>query len=283
MRKLIALVAFVTVYASTIFAQIQFEIMHDSALDKFIVSLSSEKEMLSAPANRTSSAQITLKAKTGTFKPTNIKSLIPDVVWSMNSEYIAPEESPEFDYFSFTMESTGTDQIKYVKNSAVSVFEFTNKKDCGETIQIIDNVEDPFRMPNKSNANIGNYISVLGSQKLNSYTGTSSMTISQECAGNLNLTEAKPFEFVKDYFTLAPNLITTTGTLISKWDKEPLEAILTIRDINGQIVGNPQKVIAAMDNTYLVDLSNSSSGVYYIELSTASWQVIVDKAVKIEE
>lgn len=117
----------------------------------------------SFPNNITSTAQFTIRVPTGIFEISNFENSISNVVFEQNSTTIAPIDAPEFDYFSFGLVSTGTQDIPYVAGERVALFTFENIGSCeNQAIVLMNNELDPFYPPNSQNVNSGQQITVSG-------------------------------------------------------------------------------------------------------------------------
>lgn len=278
MRRFATTLLIISAVLTATSAQIFYEIQYNDDVDEYVLSIHSDEDWNKAPFNRTSTAQLTIKAPSGTFFPDEVKSLIPNVLWEHNSTYIAPEEADEFDYFSFGLISNGTDGIQYLKSEKQPIISFKNKYECSENVQLIDNESDPFMYPNKSGANIGNHITVFGALQANSYSG------------NVNETTI-PCNFIKDvehkyllkeHFSIFPNPTDAITNLSSEWPFENIEAKATLLDLTGREYSTQNIQLIKGSNQFEFDLSEVSSGIYYIKLSSPNWDIIIDEVTKIK-
>lgn len=121
------------------------------------------------PFNITSSAQVTLKTPTGGFSIANTSALVPGTNWAQNASYVAPNEDPAHDYFSFGMLSLGTTAYSYQAGVEVAIIEFENVGTCTGGVFLME-ANDPFLPPNSQNANVGNQITILGAGSGNAWT-----------------------------------------------------------------------------------------------------------------
>ena len=130
--------------------------------DKYEVALTPNISY-SFPNNITSTAQFTIRAPTGIFEISNLENAIPNVVFEQNSTIVAPSDAPDFDYFSFGLVSTGTQEIPYVNGERVALFTFENIGTCqNQAVVLMNNALDPFYPPNSQNVNSGQQITVSG-------------------------------------------------------------------------------------------------------------------------
>jgi len=278
MRTFLATITLLCFCVSVNYAQIYYEIEFNEDLEDYVLSMHSDESWDSAPMNRTSTAQITVKAPTGTFFPSEVKSLIPNVLWEHNSTYQAPEEAEEYDYFSFGLISNGTAGIQYIKGDKTPIISFKNKFDCSEHVQLIDNESEPFMYPNKSGANIANHITVLGALKANSYTGNINET-TIPC--QLSKVEDNKL-FLREHFDLYPNPVQTVTNLSTDWPFETIEADAEVLDLAGRSILTKSITLNKGTNNFEFDLTNASSGIYYIKLTSSKWDVTIDEVAKIE-
>lgn len=278
MRTFLITTLLVGLFVTNNYGQIFYEIEFNEDLEDYVLSIHSDENWDKAPFNRTSTAQVTVKAPTGTFYPNEVKSLIPNVMWEHNSTYEAPDEEPGFDYFSFGLISNGTDGIAYTKGDKTPIISFKNKLDCSELVQLIDNENDAFMYPNKSGANIGNHITVLGAMKPNSYSGNINETTIP--CHNIKAIEHK--NFLREHFGIYPNPVVTTTNLTSDWPFDDIEVEAEVLDLAGRAISNKKIMLKKGMNAFEFDLSAASSGIYYIKLQSSGWQVTIDEVAKIE-
>ena len=115
------------------------------------------------PSNVTSTAQITLKAPTGSFTTGTLTNLVNGVVFLETGRVNHPMEAPDFDYISFGLGTQGTSNITYQKGLKVPLFSISNAANCtGGSVTLMDNFTDPFAPPNIIDANVGQQITVSG-------------------------------------------------------------------------------------------------------------------------
>lgn len=138
--------------------------------------------------NRTSTAQITIVAPTGSMDIDNLVNLIPNVEFEANARIDAPDENPEFDYISFGLISPGTELIPFQTGQKVPLFRFDNLGRClGDSICLMNNEMDDFYPPNSQSANVG--------QQLSTFAGGQDMPIcigSNHRAGTPYLADIEP-------------------------------------------------------------------------------------------
>lgn len=138
------------------------------------------------------SGQVTLVAPTeSSFR--NLKSF--SAIWEQNSFVHAPEENPEKNYISFGMVQNDP-PIELVDGKETLLFTFQPKDGaCPESLYLIDN-DDPFnQMPNSSNSNPGNDLSMMDPAKYEYYGFTKNY---DKEAWNCDPEKAKPIgEFLQ--------------------------------------------------------------------------------------
>ena len=154
-------IAFIAFCVTDIFAQVQFRMDYDKTTKKYVVSFV-PLESYKMPGNLTGASQITVKAPTGLFFPTEVKGLYPGIEWDYNSRSNAPVEEPEYDYISFALRNSGLLHLPYQKDVSIPVLSFLNEFGCNAPVILIDNDEDPFMPPNSLKANVGQSIAVYG-------------------------------------------------------------------------------------------------------------------------
>lgn len=110
------------------------------------------------PLSITNSAQVTLRAETGTFVPTNIQNYTG--VWILSASIISPPDAPGYDYFSYSLNAplSNTD---YSDGQELVLFTVENADPC-IPVELFDNTNDPFLPPNSLSINIGTAFTVLG-------------------------------------------------------------------------------------------------------------------------
>ena len=119
------------------------------------------------PLSATSSAQMVLRAKTGTLIPSNIQDLTGD--WEKQNQFDSPLEAPDFDYFVFFMINP-LPGITYLNGVEIPLFTFENNGPC-TGIELIDNTSDPFASGNTLMVNAENVFAILAFVGNNAYEG----------------------------------------------------------------------------------------------------------------
>lgn len=149
----------------------------------FIVSVI-PKQTLERPSNITNTGQITLKAPTGSFKISTIKSLTG--VWQLNTIIEQPLEAPDFDYIIFSL-VTPISNPSYQAEIDTPLFSFKNEKGCFGNITLIENFSDPFWPPNSLEANIGNQLTILAYGIENAYEKNHPISSIANCPSTLEV------------------------------------------------------------------------------------------------
>jgi hypothetical protein len=112
----------------------------------------------------TLSQQITLIVPTGDFLVSNLTNLVSGVTYEQTSRFNAPTENPTKDYLVFTLKELGTTNLTYIPDTELPIFNFSNAGSCTSgNVELMNNLTDPFRMPNSSSANVGQQLKTLGS------------------------------------------------------------------------------------------------------------------------
>lgn len=277
MRRFLTTLLIISLIIPAVSAQIYYEIEFNTDVEEYVLSVHSD-DAWEKPYNRTSTAQITIKSPSGTFFPDEVISLIPNVLWEHNSSYYAPEESSDYDYFSFGLSSLGTDEIKYEKGAKIPIISFKNKYDCSDLVNLVDNESDAFMYPNKSGANIGNHITVLGSFKANSYSGN----INETTIPCSKIEKEDHKYLLKEHFSVFPNPTKTITNLSSDWPFENTDATATLLDLGGKSIISKDIQLIEGSNQFEFDLTHLSAGIYYIKISSPNWDIIIDEVAKIE-
>jgi len=175
----------------------------------------------SPPESTSSSAQITLRAPTGTVSITNFQNLTG--IWTPQAPIISPAEAPEFDYLSFNLSLPMTG-LEYVSGVEMVLFTFENDNGCVE-FELIDNQNDPFLPPNSLSINIGHQFTVVASGLgQNAYAGNTSQ-FKTSCT-----------------FPLVVNATAAIDSLLCKGDRT---------SINIQVIGGTAPYGIAWQNTSL--------------------------------
>lgn len=99
------------------------------------------------------------------FRVKNLTSAMEGVTWIETSRVDAPEESPFYDYLSFSFLATDSQAIRrfgWEAGQEQLMFSFENELGCLEDISLMEN-DDPFNTEdNSSNTNPGNHFTNLG-------------------------------------------------------------------------------------------------------------------------
>lgn len=115
----------------------------------------------------TLTSQVTLKmarnAETS-FEPTNVTSTVAGTAWALTSRINAPQEDPNADYLSFTVEFPDGNYraFQWVANQEMKVFTFENANACIGAVSIMGNDDAFAQLPNSVGTNPGNQIDVMG-------------------------------------------------------------------------------------------------------------------------
>ncbi len=129
----------------------------------------------SPPQSITNSAQITLRAATGSLDLINFQNITG--TWTLGMPIIGPPEAQNFDYFSLTLNAPLTN-LDYQTGVELVLFQFENAKSC-TPVRLVDNTNDPFLPPNSLSVNIGNQFTVLAAGLgINAYAGNAQATSS---------------------------------------------------------------------------------------------------------
>jgi gliding motility-associated-like protein len=112
----------------------------------------------SSPLSITNSAQVTLRAETGTFNPINLQDFTGS--WELSTTIVSPPDAPQYDYFSFRLKIP-LSGVDYVSGQEMYLFSVQNGQPCA-IVSLFDNMNDPFLPPNSMSINIGTAFSVLG-------------------------------------------------------------------------------------------------------------------------
>lgn len=260
-------------------AQVKFQIQFDSNNDQYIVSLIPETTYES-PYNITGTGQVTIKAPTGMFEPTELTSLQNGMVWDLNAISEAPIEEPEFDYFSFGLLAANTLKPNYQIDKVMPLFSFKNGDDCPGTVYLMDNANDPFLAPNSKNANVGNQLTIFGAGG-DAYIGNVGAG-KANCAdlsiggsngvGNINISSTVEFY---------PNPAVDRVSLEFETTKEEKVVTIGIYDVVGNLVMKQEQSFVKGFNRLTLDVSALPAGSYWMEFRGADWKRKVRDFVKI--
>lgn len=108
------------------------------------------------------SIQITVRAPSNFLTVGNLSSLVGGTTEFILSSVISPTETPEFDYFSFTINSSISSDIPFVKGAKVPLFTFDNQATCigADSLYLVGPGGIPLTM--LSNANVSSQLSTIG-------------------------------------------------------------------------------------------------------------------------
>lgn len=99
------------------------------------------------------------------FRVSNLTSAMEGVTWVETSRVDAPEESPFYDYLSFSFLANDSRAIRkfgWEAGEEKLMFSFENKMGCLDDILLMED-DDPFNVENNSsNTNPGNHFTNLG-------------------------------------------------------------------------------------------------------------------------
>ncbi len=99
------------------------------------------------------------------FRVKNLSSAMEGVTWVETSRVDAPEESPFYDYLSFSLLVTDSQVIRqfgWEAGQEKLMFSFENESGCLEDVALMEN-DDPFNVEhNSSHTNPGNHFTNLG-------------------------------------------------------------------------------------------------------------------------
>lgn len=271
-RKFITLLS-ALILTNTLFGQIWYKLDLLEDGETYQVSLISEKDW-GLPNNITSTGQITIKTPTLEFDIVDFESVQPKFTWKYNSRYNAPEESSDFDYFSFGLEQASRD-FDYEAGEEVPIIRFKNAKGCSDFIGLIDNATDPLIYSTTKKVNIGNQLTVVGARG-NAYKGNKGAQLIK-----CNKQIIQKDQFLKD-FTLYPNPAFNEVNVNLNWTASSQGVQFFIRNNEGKVVINQAEDLVEGRNEILFDIAQLPGGIYYIELSNANKESIsLDRFVKV--
>lgn len=168
------LTALLAVASVPLFSQIKIklEILPDN--ETYFVSMLPEVDY-PAPGNLMASGQFTIRVPHGLcanrFEVADL-TMEGGASWSDNGRVDSPIESPSWDYISFGLVQQATNAYTFVAGVETPLFSFKNGANfCADSVEVINNMTDPFLPPNSANANIGNSIVVFGGGPNNIYDG----------------------------------------------------------------------------------------------------------------
>ncbi len=262
---------------SGIFAQVQFRMDYEKTTKKYIVSLV-PMATYKMPANLTGASQVTVKAPTGLFFPTEVTGLYPGVEWDYNSRSNAPEEAPEVDYISFAMRNSGLLHLPYVEGVSIPVLSFANEFGCSAPVELIDNKTDPFMPPNSMMANVGQSIAVYGYGH-NAFGGIFNEKGRADCQ-ELYTHTFDSEELISD-FDLYPIPAEVEIFLEFDWGYPSENVQAEIVDALGRTMSHKSIDLITGHNLHPFQIANLAAGTYFLKLKGASWSITLDKFQKI--
>ena len=261
MKLQLLLTVFFGAFISFANAQVQYHIQWLEGEQAYQVSLISEATWLN-PSNITGSGQVSLKAPAGMLDVYNLKNLQNEVSWELSSQYDAPEESPDFDYISFGLASMGTAGIEYKTGVEVPLFTFQNAGDCAGEVELVKNETELFMPPNKSKANIGNQLTVLGAggNALTGIFGTGKAVCkSQTYSITSGLAPQTSFE-------IFPTNVQSKVNIRFDWTEVAQEVDIRLYEANGKLVKTQSEALLNGLNQISLSAEKLRSGLYFIEM-----------------
>lgn len=264
---------FCLIFANILAGQIWFKLDLLEDKETYQISLVSDEDW-SLPNNITSTGQITVKAPTLELEITDFESLNPLLQWEYNSRFNAPNESSDFDYFSFGLEKFNRDFI-YEMGEEVPILRFKNANGCSDFVSLIDNDVDPYFYSPSKTVNIGNQLTIVGAR------GNAYMGIKGEKMVQCKKRVIKKEHFVDDY-TIFPNPATEQINLSLNWKESGQNGSVYIRDNSGKTVLVYKQRLEKGQNKFAMDISQLLGGIYYLEvLSEGGESIPMDRFVKI--
>lgn len=255
--KFIPTILLLFIATQSLFAQVEFQIVWQNELQRYHVSMISSTTW-EYPYNRTSSAQITLKAPTGEFDLTELTSLQPNVTWEANSRIDSPDEAPEFDYVSIAMTSLGTKELAYKAGESVPLFTFKSTNDCITGLELINNTNDAFMPPNSRSANVGNQITTLGARG-NAYAGLKGNAV-------INCSQIQITTSIRH--KIHPNPATEKVNLDVEWQKMPTAGQIVFHTITGEQIKSVTVHLKTGKNNFELPIQDLMHGVYFLTLKS---------------
>lgn len=268
---------FLAIGFATLTAQVKFKLDYEKTTKRYVVSIVPTKS-LSMPGNLTGTAQVTVKALSGKFFPTDIVGLYPGLDWDFNARSNAPAEAPDNDYISFALRNAGLLHLPYQAESALPVLSFRNELGCATDIELIDNEKDPFMPPNSEMANVGNSIAVFGIGA-NAYGGIDNRNAKTDCQEQYTHTNDSD-ELIAD-FDLYPIPAETEIFLEFEWGYPSESVRAEIYDITGRAMSRKSIDLVTGHNLHAFHTEKLAAGSYLIKLTGETWTVTLDKFQKI--
>ena len=258
---------------NTLLGQIWFKLDLLEDGETYRVSLISDVDW-SLPNNITSTGQISIKAPTLELEIIDFESLNPNLNWEYNSRYNSPDESSDFDYFSFGLESSSRN-FEYEAGEEVPIITFKNANGCADFVSLLDNDIDPYIYSRSKTVNIGNQLTVVGAR------GNAFIGVRGE-----KMVHCKKRVFQKETFLenskLFPNPAHDHLTLELNWKESSQANNIFIRDNAGKTVLVEKQQMSKGFNSFSFDISNLPGGIYHVEMvSEAGESIPMDRFVKI--
>lgn len=277
MKKIsIYIVPLLFLISSGLSAQVMFklDLLEDNAT--FQISMVSE-ETWSPPHNLTSTAQVTLKVASGQFKPVNFVSMQSGVVWEESNHVVAPQEAPEYDYFSFVLVNFGTTGLRYEAGKEIPLFTFQNEFSCSGSVSLFENDKDPFRAPNSRQANVGNQITTLGARG-DAFVGISGPG-TVDCRTTTSVTNLADKAAGVD---VHPNPAGEFVNISFDWDLDREDGQITLYNLVGQQAHTHPIIFHRGNNKIQLGLTSLPAGFYDVCLEGNSWKQSIRKLVVVK-
>ena len=131
--------------------------------ETYMVSLTSDTS-LAVNANLVDSAKITLRAPTGVLDVINFTNSDINVLFELNTTYVSPIESPNYDYFVFKLSaaSIGTNNINIFQALKEPLFSFENGGICSFDSLFLVGMNASFTTPIIGGEDVASAISLSG-------------------------------------------------------------------------------------------------------------------------
>ena len=144
------------------YAQIRFKLTQKTDKKTYVVSVVPEKTY-NYPNNIISTAQITFKVMSkANFVPGNFTTSNSEERWMKNSVVKSHPLAPQFDYYSYGLETMASTNYKLNAGEETFLFSFETLGDVNLKIQLIDNEDIMAKSVRKTKVNLGNQINILG-------------------------------------------------------------------------------------------------------------------------
>jgi len=131
--------------------------------ETYSVSLTSDTS-LAVGANLVDSAKITLRAPTGVLDVINFTNEDINVLFELDTTYIAPVEAPNYDYFVFQLSaaSQGTNNVNIFQDLKEPLFSFENGGICSFDSLFLVGTNAPFTTPIIGGEDLSSAITLSG-------------------------------------------------------------------------------------------------------------------------